>query len=143
VDTQDGDQDLVISLSEARRADGVNDKTASSVSQTYETLWLGQVDTNEGGGWQSTRGCETLQERLALRLAVRKPTGEMALGPRRRGSTRGYQTDKKCVMSALVLDRRVEASDMGGRNKKKSVLAGKQHTKISIFVSRKERTGPK
>lgn len=34
VNPQDGERDLVISLSEARRADGRNDKTASSVSQS-------------------------------------------------------------------------------------------------------------
>ena len=34
VNPQDGDRDLVISLSEARRGDGGNDKTAPSVSQS-------------------------------------------------------------------------------------------------------------
>lgn len=53
VNPQDGERDLVISLSEARRADGRNDKTASTVSQSYETLWLGGADTNWDDGGHS------------------------------------------------------------------------------------------
>lgn len=43
----------MISLSEARRADGRKDKTASTVSQSYETLWLGETDTNWDVGGHS------------------------------------------------------------------------------------------